>query len=367
MKALLISHTSDMNGAEQSLLDLAIGLVQKKAAIEVLCPNEGILTKKLRESGVPVRIFWLLRPQRHLLLLVSFFVLWFPMVLSLAVYIKQGGFDVVYNNTIDGLYGPFAAKLVGIPCIWHVREVKPRNKKARRFFSWLIIWLPKQTLFNSKATQESYSTVPHSHWGVIYNAINQNHILPPDYATEGQVTVGFAGQMMPHKRPERFLNAFALSLQEVPSLKGIMAGNGKLLPEMKTLASQLGIDNCVDIPGFIYPLTSFYERIDVFVLTSDQEPFGRVLVEAMAAYRPVIAASVGGVPEVILDGICGFLVPADDIAAYAEKIVTLATDPELRRRMGMAAHQWATENFSLSRYVDSIYTVLQESLASAVR
>lgn len=367
MKVLLISHTSDLNGAELSLLDLTLGLMQRNVEVRVLCPNEGPLTRRLREYDVPLTTFWLLRPRRHLFYLMGFIMLWPPLVLSLALYISRLGFDVVYNNTIDGLYGPFAAKLAGVPCIWHVREVKPRNYRVRKFLGWLLTWLPAHTLFNSKAAREAYSAFSPSHWQVIYNAVGQNHIPPPDFTDDRPVTVGFVGQMMPHKRPERFLHAFALSRKKVPSLRGIMAGDGKLLLEMKTLASRLGIADCIEIPGFIYPLNDFYEKIDILVLTSDRESFGRVLIEAMAAYRPVIASTVGGVPEIVSDGICGFLVSADDIVAYAEKIVTLANDPELRRGMGTAAHQWVLKHYPMDRYIDSILAVLQGSLTSVVR
>lgn len=367
MKALLISHTSDMNGAELSLLDLALGLVQRNIEVCVLCPDEGPLCKKLRENNVPVTVFWLLRPQRNLLRLLGFILLWFPLVLNLTLYIKRGGFEIIYNNTIDGLYGPFAARLAGVPCVWHVREVKPRNNVGRKLFGWILNWLPARSLFNSRATQGAYSADPPSHWQVIYNAVEVHHISRPDYRDDGVITVGYAGQMMPHKRPERFLLAFALSQQKVPSLKGIMAGDGQLLPQMKTLASQLGIGDLIDMPGFIFPLTSLYEKIDLFVLTSDQEPFGRVLIEAMAAYRPVIASRVGGIPEIVPDGKCGYLVTADDIPAYAEKIISLANNPELRREMGLAAHQWVVDNFSIEKYVDSIRAILQASLTSGVR
>ena len=123
MKTLLISHTSDMNGAELSLLDLALGLVQRNIEVCVLCPDEGPLCKQLRENDVPVTVFWLLRPQRNLLRLLGFILLWFPLVLNLTLYIKRGGFEIIYNNTIDGLYGPFAARLAGVPCVWHVRAL----------------------------------------------------------------------------------------------------------------------------------------------------------------------------------------------------------------------------------------------------
>ena len=202
---------------------------------------------------------------------------------------------------------------------------------------------------------------------MIYNAIEDHHISHPDYTDGGVITVGYAGQMMLHKCPERFLHAFALSQQKVPSLRGIMAGDGQLLPQMKTLASQLGIGDLIDMPGFVYPLTSLYEKIDLFVLTSDQEPFGRVLIEAMAAYRPVIASRVGGIPEIVPDGKCGYLVTADDVPAYAEKIISLANNPELRRKMGLAAHQWVADNFSIDKYVDLILATFQESLTSGVR
>jgi glycosyltransferase involved in cell wall biosynthesis len=356
MTFLLISHTSDMNGAERSLLDLAVSIAAREDLL-VLCPDEGPLTQCLWAQNVPVMTMTLPRPQIGLLNLLSFVVLWFPTVWRLKKLIVGRQITVVYNNTIDGLYGPFAAQLAQVPCVWHIREVS-RSTLAHKILSWLLSWLPDRVVFNSQATMRAYSTEPPAHWQVIYNGIAISDIVPHKCVDGKPIVVGFVGQMVELKRPEVFLQAVALSQKSVPGLRGMMAGDGKLLVEMKTLAKSLGIADQVGILGFVSSMAYFYAQLDMLVLPSERESFGRVLIEAMAACCPVIASHVDGVPEVVEDGVSGYLVSPGDVDAFTEKIVSLALDPELRMRMGTAGRQRVLENFTLERYRENLTTVL---------
>ena len=171
MTILLISHTSELNGAERSLLELAIGLKLQNIDQLVLCPDAGVLSARLNEEGIPTFIMDLPRPQRNLLKLIRFLVLWLPTMLKLFRVLRNKRIHIVYNNTIDGLYGPFAARLAGVPCIWHVREVKPKRRQLRFVFTWLLQLIPTVTVFNSNATLSAYATHVPERWCVIYNGI----------------------------------------------------------------------------------------------------------------------------------------------------------------------------------------------------
>ncbi len=171
-------------------------------------------------------------------------------------------------------------------------------------------------------------------------------------------TIGFAGQMTEQKKPERFLYAFAEVKKQMANVKGIMAGDGYCCPKLRSLANELAICNDIIFAGYLPDLTLFYTTIDVLILTSDREPFGRVIMEAMSYGRAVIAANVDGVPELVEDGKTGYLVPADDINAYVRKIIYLSKNPEHCRSMGEAAYQSVRERFSKSRYQQEIINLL---------
>lgn len=360
MTILLISHTADLNGAEKSLADLALGLKEQGIDYLVLCPRNGPLPIKLREVGITTYIMNLPRPQRNLPGLITFFLLWFPTILRLTYLLRSKDIDTVYNNTIDGLYAPFAAYLVNIPCVWHVREVKPNNRQLRKLFAWLLRHLSTTTVFNSQAAMKAYASYPAPHWKVIYNGIQIDDVPLLSSQNIPMIVAGFAGQMVENKHPERFVNALALAKKSYPKLSGMMVGDGVLFQEIELLIKNKGLTNSIHMLGRVEDMSTFYQTIDMLVLTSDQESFGRVLVEAMSYGRTVIAANVGGVPEVVIDGETGFLIPPDDVAAYAEKVVLLATNSDLRSQMGLAGYERACANFSIAQYRQQLIDVLRQ-------
>jgi len=360
MTILLISHTSQLNGAERSLIDLALGLKAQNIECVVLCPEDGPLLERLREEEILVKLARLHRPQRNLMGLIKFVIFWIPTVLQLSYFIKRNEIQVVYNNTIDGLYGPFSAYLVRIPCIWHVREVKPNNRWLRAVFTWLLLFLPTKTIFNSKATLGAYSENSHPNWLVIHNGVNINANPPKVASKKSALTIGFAGQMVENKHPERFVYAFAMAKKSCPEIMGVMAGDGLLFEETRLLIENLNLSDSIEMLGRVNNMTNFYSNIDILVLTSDKEAFGRVLVEAMSFGCPVIAANVGGVSEVVKAGETGFLVQENDIEAYAKKIVLLTTEHDLSANMGWSGYERAANEFSVFKYRKRLVNVFEQ-------
>jgi glycosyltransferase involved in cell wall biosynthesis len=106
--------------------------------------------------------------------------------------------------------------------------------------------------------------------------------------------------------------------------------------ELRVYASERGVDDLVTFEGFRADVPQVMADLDVFVLPSLWEGFGLVLVEAMAAGRPVVASAVGPISEIVVDGVTGLLVPPGDPDALAEAIVRLLQDPELAAALGRA-------------------------------
>lgn len=363
MNLLLISHSSIMNGAQKSLLDLAVGL--KKSSefnLIVLCPEEGALTEALRNKNIHVKVKHLQRPKRSPFHLLLFVLQWLPTVLWLWYFLNLEQIDIVYNNTIDALYGPFAARLAGKPCIWHIREVKPKNQSLRKIFAILLKKLPHRVLFNSNSILKTYSEKTHSHWHVIYNGIAVDFILTRIQRKDDRVVIGFVGQMVSHKRPERFVQIFALADQSMANLQGIMAGDGNLLNDIRQMVDNLGLSNKIDILGRIDDIRQLYRQIDILVLTSDYEPFGRVLIEAMAAGCSIVAANVDGVSEVVVHEESGYLVPFNNIPAYVERVLYLARDKDTRLRIGNVGRERVYTHFTMEKYCYEITKIIKELL-----
>ena len=132
---------------------------------------------------------------------------------------------------------------------------------------------------------------------------------------------------------------------------------------MKALARELGLEKAVVFAGELSDPRPAYAALDIFVLPSAQpEPFGGVVLEAMALERPVIATAIGGSSEQVVPEKTGFLIPPADPHALAEKLRTLLTDPALRDRMGRAGRERIAKDLCLDRTVEGITAIYRQAL-----
>ena len=153
------------------------------------------------------------------------------------------------------------------------------------------------------------------------------------------------GRLIPIKGHIVLLRAFAAARTQVPDLELELAGRGPLEPALKALALELGIQDAVRFLGHVTPVQQAIERAAVVVVPSMGEGFGMVALEAMERARPVIAAEIGGLGELVRDAETGLLVPPGEAEPLAEAIVRLAGDLDLARRMGEAGRTRALSRF----------------------
>jgi glycosyltransferase involved in cell wall biosynthesis len=165
------------------------------------------------------------------------------------------------------------------------------------------------------------------------------------------------GRLIPIKGHIVLLRAFAAARQELPELELDIAGRGPLEPALRAVARELGVGDAVRFLGHVTPIQSAIENSAVVVVPSMGEGFGMVALEAMERARPVIAASIGGLGEIVRDGVTGLLVPPGEAEPLAAAIVRVASDPRLARAMGEAGRQRA-----LTRFLQSFCTERTELL-----
>jgi glycosyltransferase involved in cell wall biosynthesis len=153
------------------------------------------------------------------------------------------------------------------------------------------------------------------------------------------------GRLIPIKGHIVLLRAFADAKRDLPDLQLDIAGRGPLEPALKAVAAELGVSDSVHFLGHVSPIQSAIENASVVVVPSMGEGFGMVALEAMERARPVIAAAIGGLGELVRDGETGVLVPAGEAEPLREAIVRVAGDLDLARRMGEAGRQRALTRF----------------------
>lgn len=167
---------------------------------------------------------------------------------------------------------------------------------------------------------------------------------------EGRPRVVHISNLRPVKRIDAVVDVFARVRALVPATL-VLVGDGPELEPARRRLRALGLDSDVEYAGEQLDIVEVLSQADVFLLPSATESFGLAALEAMTCEVPVVASRVGGLPEVIDDGVTGFLHPPDDLDGMAGSIVRLLGDPALHARIAAAARQAAVERFSASRIV----------------
>jgi glycosyltransferase involved in cell wall biosynthesis len=171
------------------------------------------------------------------------------------------------------------------------------------------------------------------------------------------------GRLIEQKDHKTLLRAFALVRSTEPEARLAILGSGPLEAETRRLASELGLDAAVVLPGRT-EIGDWLVRADVLVHTSRWEGFGIVLLEAMLAGLPVVATRVSAVPEIVVDGETGALVEAGDAEGVARELAALLGDPVRARRLGEAGRARARSEFSVARMTERTIEVYEEALTS---
>jgi glycosyltransferase involved in cell wall biosynthesis len=174
--------------------------------------------------------------------------------------------------------------------------------------------------------------------------------------------VGNVGALVRHKGQHDLIEVAALVVREVPDVRFVILGEGELRQALEDQIRRHHLERHVFLAGFRANVLELTKAFDVFVVSSHHEGLCTTLIDAMAASRPSVGTAVGGVPEVVVDGETGFLVPPGDHTAMARRIVQLLKDPALRARMGAAGLARARAEFTVNQMVAGTEAVYEDLL-----
>jgi len=254
--------------------------------------------------------------------------------------------DLVHTNSLKAaIYGGLAARLAGVPVVWHVRDRITEDylpSAAVRLVRAFARWVPAGIIANSRTTLDTLGPL-RCPTAVVPSPIDPALLDRPRPPRGNRpFTAAMVGRLAPWKGQDVFLEAFAKAFPGGPE-RALVVGSalfGERLyeRELRACTSRLGLTDRVEFTGFTDDVAGQLDRADVLVHASViPEPFGLVVVEGMAAGLPVIAADAGGPAEVITNEVDGLLCPPANVDALATALQRLAADEDLGARLAANA------------------------------
>ncbi len=357
LRVVYLDHVARLSGAEIALLRLLPHLEGVDA--HVILGEDGLLATRLQQAGISVEVLPLAPSARDLRrgsaraggVPLGTVLETARYTLRLARRLRRIEPDLVHTNSLKaGVYGGLAARLAGVPLVWHLRDRLADDylsRSATRVLQRAIPRLARGILANSQATLDTLGTVSSRPAWVVPDAVE----APPARHAQGEVrreatTFGMLGRIAPWKGQDLFLRAFAQAFPSGSERAVIIGtplfGEEDFEASLRKLVAELGLAGRVEFRGFREDIWGELASLDVLVHASlIPEPFGQVVLEGMAAGLPVLAPDEGGPAEVIEDGRTGVLFASRDEGALAAAMRALDADAERRGRLGAAAREAA--------------------------
>jgi glycosyltransferase involved in cell wall biosynthesis len=390
-----------MGGGEIALLNLITALEAAPYRLLVVLAEDGPLAEKLRAAGIDTTILLLdpaLRETRKdslsagsLLKLGQAFRL-LSYSLRLARWARAHSVTLIHTNSLKSdIYGGIAGRLAGIPVLWHVRDninseyLPGPVASAFRLLSRL---LPHVVVTNSQSTLQQLWPKRPKTGAVVYSGVPMEVVH--DGYVEGQGSAGppedclgwghapviaLVGRIAEWKGQHVFLRAAAAVHMRFPDARfwiigAPLFGEYEYEKSLHALTEQLGMTQSAEFLGFRDDIAQLMPQVDIVVHASILgEPFGQVVIEGMAAGKPLVATDGGALPEIVVPGETGFLVPMGSAEEMAAAIERLLADPSQARSMGQAGKKRVARLFTIghtARKMETVYEALFARRKSAV-
>jgi glycosyltransferase involved in cell wall biosynthesis len=354
--------TLDRGGAEGQLVRLATRLPRDRFDVSVCClADGGPLREVLDAAGVPVEAVGLHRPSLHAPLFGSI-----GRLFRLAEVIRERQPDIVHGFLFWAyVLGAAAARINGVPVVVASRRSLSHFKASRpmwRLLEGLTNYGTDHIVANSHAVRDdvlSHERFPADRLSVIYNGVQIGAV---DHARrratrrslqigERDPVIAVVANLIHYKGHEHLLHALPTILEAFPRTVVLLAGDGPERRRLEHRARLIGVESAVRFLGTRTDVDALLEAADILVHPSLEEGFSNAVLEAMAAGLPVVAASVGGNVEAIVDGETGLLIPPADPSLLAQATLWLLHHPTEARAMGGAGRDRVASLFDIDAMV----------------
>ena len=342
----LFNSNTIWGGGEKWILETSLKLSGSKYNVIVCTNNKSKLNENLKKTSlqlIPVRIF-------NLSLIDPFKIFYLYQIFK-----KFEVDTIVLGLSQDLKAAGLAAKLAGVRQIIYRRGLANplKNSLLNRFYFKHIV---SKVIANSEEVKRSLlvknsSLIKALDIYVIYNGANLEIISDKvdRNLKSSPIIIGYVGRLVEGKGLN-YLIELAVHLKNnqydfVIKIVGI----GKMRHQLQNYAKELNVEDSILFLEFLHDTSNFYKEIDIFVFPSESEGCSNALLEAMAHVKPIVAFNISSMPEMVDDGISGFLVPDKDVQLMAEKVILLINNAALRNSMGEQARRKIAEKFDFNK------------------
>lgn len=377
MKILFYNHTGQVSGAERVLLMILARLDREVFDPVVVCPEQGPLQEMTKDLGVSLasvagldaRFTWRVDT------LARYCKSFFGVIRQLRRRVVQIKPDLLHANSIrSGLVATAATVGLGTRVVWHLHDLLPRHPLSTAIRTFACVSTRTHMIAVSKAVAGNFrGRFPRAlqdRVSVILNSIDLARFQLDEKSKrairkelrfrETDLAIGIVGQLTPRKGQLELLRAFGNALTEIPNAVLLIVGapmfnrDHDYLELLKRSTTELGIGNKVRMTGARNDIGAIMQGLDLLVVNSTAEPFGLVILEAMACGTPVLATAVDGIPEIITHDENGWLVRQGDEPALTEAMVHLYHRALLRERLAERGKRDVAARFSVERYMTEL-------------
>lgn len=393
MNILYVAHERNLGGASKSLVTMVSDMKRRGHTVTVVVPfRSGQVFHALKEQGIFVKkIFfgwWMMPKAWNPLLKFLFRVLYWTEPVAarrIASLARKRQAKLIHSNSSAIDAGARAAKMCGLPHVWHFREFGDLDYNliyllGKRESARCAVNVPGKIVFISECLRRYYGQeIPDTHCTVIYNGISEKLFYekyPDGKAAGGQrrpviggqnessgatVTFLIAGNFHEGKHQELAIEACRILCEQgFCGIRLMVAGAASALKSSKAFEERLKAqalklpEGTVTFTGYVSDMAALRKQTDVELVCSGMEAFGRVTAEAMLSSNPVIGADSGATPELIAHGKNGFLFESGSAEALADRMRYFLEQPQEIMRMGAEAYRGAKECFTARHNTDAV-------------
>jgi len=355
---LYLHNATYLGGAEKSLLMIVDNIDKDRFNPIFACPSNGIFAEELKKREIKVENveYAKIRGIKGVMNTVN----------TLKKIIKDNDIKLLHSNDLrTNLYASFVGKFYHIPVIWHARNLI--YKELIDYEKWLS-FLPDTIICNGEGIAKRFSffgkifkKIKIVYTGIDVNKYNPNidssSIRKELNIKKDEIVLAVIGRIGEGKGQDDFIKASSIVAKQFVNVKFLIVGSAVTNEDcwrekyLMNLVKQLNLENKVYFIGFRKDIENILASIDIFVLSSYAEPFGRSLLEAMACGKPVIATNTGGTYEIVSDGETGILIPPKNPIKLAEAMKKLIEDENLRIKMGKAGRLKVKKLFDIKKCI----------------